>query len=127
MNTTLIRAVIVVTFALVFYSVAVITEQKLRRVTRLVLAFLTAGLVLDISATTLMIIGARKIPVTVHGFIGYSALILMLIDTILIWRSKHKHGDEKVSRKLNLFTRFAYLWWVIAYVAGAVIAMTLQS
>jgi uncharacterized repeat protein (TIGR03987 family) len=127
MNTTLIRAVVVVTFALVFYSVAVITEQRKRCITRFVLAFLTAGVIFDISATTLMIIGAHKIPITVHGFIGYSALVLMLVDTILIWRFRCKYGNKKVSGNLNLFTRFAYVWWVIAYIAGAVIAMTLQS
>jgi EamA domain-containing membrane protein RarD len=86
MNPILIKAVVVVTFALVFYSVAVITEQRKCYVSKRVLTFLTAGVFLDISSTTLMIIGSRKIPITIHGFIGYTALIAMLIDTILIWR-----------------------------------------
>jgi hypothetical protein len=92
-----------------------------------VLKFLTAGVLFDISSTILMIIGSRKIPITIHGFIGYSALIAMLIDTILVWRFWRKNGGTHVPRGLNIYTRLAYSWWVIAYIAGAIIAMTLKS
>jgi uncharacterized membrane protein len=74
-----------------------------------------------------MILGSRKIPITIHGFIGYSALIVMLIDTILVWRFWSKNGGNQVPKGLNLYTRFAYSWWVIAYIAGAIIAMILKS
>jgi uncharacterized repeat protein (TIGR03987 family) len=127
MNPVLIRAVVVVTFALIFYTIGVIIEQRKRFISRRVLTFLTIGIALDISSTVLMIIGSGKIPITVHGFIGYSALIVMLIDTILIWRYKRKNRDAHVSRGLNLYTRFAYGWWAVAYVAGAIIAMTLKG
>ena len=127
MNSILIRAVIVVTFALVSYTIAVIIEQRKRFISNKVLAFITAGVTLDIASTALMIIGSGKIPITVHGFIGYSALTVMLIDTILIWRHWSKDRTAPVSRALNIYTRSAYAWWVVAYVAGAVIAMTLPS
>ncbi len=127
MNPILTRAVIVVTFALIFYSAAVVTEQRRRRISKRVLAFLMAGVAFDISSTALMIIGSRNIPITVHGFIGYSALAAMLIDTILIWRFWKRSGDMPVPKGLNTYTRLAYGWWVIAYIAGALISMTLQS
>ena len=127
MNPTLIKAVIVVTFALIFYSIAVIIEQRKCFVSKRVLTFLTAGVLFDISSTILMILGSRKIPITIHGFIGYSALIVMLIDTILVWRFWSKNGGNQVPKGLNLYTRFAYSWWVIAYIAGAIIAMILKS
>jgi EamA domain-containing membrane protein RarD len=127
MNTTLIKAVIVVTFALVFYSIAVIIEQKKRSVTKNVLTFLTAGVVFDISSTALMIIGSRRIPITVHGFIGYSALTVMIIEAVLIWRSWKRNGSDRVSRNLNIYTKIAYIWWVAAYVAGAIIAMIIKT
>jgi len=69
----------------------------------------------------------HKIPITVHGVIGYTALTVMLIDTILIWRFWRKNGGIAVPKGLNMYTRLAYSWWVIAYIAGAVIAMTLES
>jgi uncharacterized repeat protein (TIGR03987 family) len=124
LNSILVKAVIVVTFALIFYSIGVITEQRKHRITRRVLFFLTLGIIFDISSTILMIIGSRKIPITVHGVIGYSALILMLIETILVWCFRRKNAESDVTKGLNLYTRLAYGWWVIAYIAGAVIAMT---
>jgi hypothetical protein len=126
LNPILTRAVIVVTFALIFYSIAVITEQRQHFISKRVLTFLTGGILLDISSTALMIIGSRRIPITVHGFIGYSALTVMLIDTILIWRFRRRNGDNPVSTGLNTYTRLAYGWWVTAYIAGAIIAMTLK-
>ena len=126
MNSILIKAVVVVTFALIFYSIAVTTEQRRGTISKRVLIFLTAGIIFDIASTMLMIIGSRKIPITIHGFIGYSALMGMLIDTILIWRFWRRNGGIHVSRGLNMYTRLAYGWWVIAYIAGAVIAMILK-
>ena len=124
MNPTIIKAVIVVTCALVSYSIAVITEQRKSSITKFVLAFLTLGVTLDITSTVLMIMGSSGI--TYHGFIGWSALLVMLIDAILIWRYWLKNKSATVSRGLNLYTRYAYAWWVVAYFAGAAIAMTLE-
>ena len=127
MNSTLIKAVIVVTFALISYSIAILTEQRKGYISKVVLGFLTAGVLLDITSTILMIIGSRKIPITIHGFIGYSALLVMLIDTILIWRFWCKNRGTQVPHVLNIYTRLAYCWWVIAYIAGAIIAMTIKN
>jgi len=124
LNPTIIKAVIVVTCALVSYSIAVITEQRKSSITKFVLTFLTLGVTLDITSTVLMIMGSSGI--TYHGFIGWSALLVMLIDAILIWRYWLKNKSAAVSRGLNLYTRYAYAWWVVAYIAGAIIAMTLK-
>jgi hypothetical protein len=127
-NPTLIKAVVVVTFALLFYSAAVITEQRKSVVSKRVLLFLTFGVCLDITATVLMILGSGNGPLTVHGVIGYSALSVMLIDTALIWRCRVKNGDNcRVPRSLNIYTRLAFGWWVVAYIAGAIISVTLES
>jgi hypothetical protein len=122
MNDVLIRAVIVVSVALVCYAIGAITEQRKGIVTRTVLIFLTAGVVLDIASTGLMIAGSGNIPITVHGMIGYSALLVMLIDAILIWRHRMKYGVTKVPKRLHMYTRYAFSWWVIAYIAGAIIS-----
>jgi hypothetical protein len=115
--------VVIVTFALVFYSIAVIAEQRKSVVSRVVLGFLTAGIACDISSTLCMIVGSRNIPITLHGVIGYSALLAMLIDTILIWGHwRRNSGERPVPRGTHLYTRVAYGWWVIAYIAGGIIA-----
>jgi len=128
LNPTLIKAVIVVSFALLFYSIAIVTEQRKSLISRRVLLFLMVGVTCDIASTTLMIIGSGNIPITVHGFLGYTALLVMLIDTVLIWRFWTKNGSaSKVPRGLHIYTRIAYSWWVIAYIAGAIISIKLEG
>jgi len=94
MNTTLIAGTRIVVLALIFYSVGIITEQRKRHITNLVLIALTIGIILDITATAFMIIGSPNSPFTLHGFLGYSALLAMLIDTILVWRFRMVNGNN---------------------------------
>jgi hypothetical protein len=114
---------VIVTSALVFYSIAVLTEQRKKILSSFIMTCLTIGIFLDVTATAFMIAGSRNIPFTVHGFIGYSALLAMLIDTILTWRHwKSLNKSQLVPSGLHLYTRFAYIWWVLAYIAGGLIA-----
>ncbi len=136
MNPTLFKAVGVVTLALIFYSIGIISEQRRHAISRGILGFLLAGVVCDIASTSLMIAGSGNIPVTVHGFIGYSALIAMVTDTVLIWRLWVKNRLKVtgagalagvvtgIPRGLHRYTRAAYGWWVVAYIAGAIISVT---
>ena len=115
---------IVVTLALISYSIGVITEQRKRKLVKAVLLFVTIGIILDIIATVCMIIGSTNSPFTIHGFLGYSALIVMLIDVILIWKFYTQNGSEvSVPARLHRYTLYAYLWWVIAYITGSMLVM----
>lgn len=114
----------VVTLALISYSIAILTEQKKRRVIKRVLLFLTLGVVLDVSATAMMIMVSENSPFTVHGLLGYSSLSLMLIDAILLWRFYLGKGpEERVPWPLHLYSRIAYLWWVAAYITGTLLVV----
>ena len=115
---------IVVTLALISYSIGVITEQRKRKLVKSVLLFITIGIILDVTATICMIIGSTNSPFTIHGFLGYSALLAMLIDVVLIWRfyTKNASGVE-VPKQLHRYTLYAYLWWVVAYVTGSLLVM----
>jgi uncharacterized repeat protein (TIGR03987 family) len=124
MKTISMIGAFIVTLALISYSTAVFNERRKRHITKLILSFLTTGLVLDITATICMIIGSTKSPFTLHGSLGYSALTLMLIDTILIWRFYNKNGTGLVVPKaLHRYTIIAYSWWVIAYITGSLLVM----
>lgn len=115
---------IVVTLALISYSIGVITEQRKHKLVKAVLLFITIGIVLDITATICMIIGSTNSPFTIHGFLGYSALAAMLIDVVLIWKFYNKNGSgTEVPKKLHRYTLYAYLWWVVAYVTGSLLVM----
>jgi len=114
----------IVIFALLSYSLSIITEQRKKLVTPFVLRFLTIGIILDITATTFMIIGSSKSAFTLHGILGYSSLAAMFIDTILIWRfhMSTKPGTV-VPTRLHLYSRYAYSWWVIAFMTGLMLVV----
>jgi len=117
-------AATVVSLALISYSIAIITEQRRRKVINRVLFFLTLGVILDISATTMMIIVSENSPFTLHGMLGYSSLTLMVIDAVLLWRFRMKtQASEPVPRPLHLYSRIAYIWWVAAYITGTLMVM----
>ena len=111
----------IVVFALLSYTVAVVAEQR-RRLAPHVLAFLTVGVLLDVTATAFMILGSSKGAFTLHGVLGYSSLAAMIVDTGLIWRLTTSAGPRaEVPRGLHRYTRFAYLWWVAAFITGGLL------
>ena len=119
-----IFAASVVTLALISYSIAILTEQRKKLVINRVLIFLSLGVVLDISATIMMIIVSENSPFTIHGILGYSSLTLMLIDAILLWRFRIRKGsDALVSHGVHLYSRVAYMLWVAAYITGTMLVM----
>jgi hypothetical protein len=114
----------IVIFALLSYSLSIITEQRIQLVTPFVLRFLSIGIILDITATIFMIIGSSKSAFSLHGILGYSSLAAMLIDTILIWRFHltTKPGTV-VTKQIHLYSRYAYAWWVIAFITGLMLVV----
>lgn len=124
MNTELILGTRIVILALIAYSVAIITEQRKHKVTNSVLIFLSSGIIFDIVATVFMIIGSKNSPFTLHGFLGYSALLAMLVDFFLLWKHRIQNDAETlVSNKLHLYSRYAYAWWMIAFITGGLLVL----
>ena len=123
MNSLLTIGTRVVVLALLAYSIAIITEQRKKRVTNIVLVFILSGIVLDITATIFMILGSSNSPFTLHGFLGYTALLAMLIDCTLLVKTRLRTPNSEVPRALHLYSRYAYIWWLIAFVTGGLIAM----
>lgn len=122
MNLFLRLGTSIVLFALLSYSIAIITEQRKKVVSRFVLTFLTLGVALDITATAFMILGSSKGILTLHGVIGYSSLIGMFTDALLLWRLKSRKGiDASVPKGLHLYSRYAYMWWVAAFITGGLL------
>ena len=128
MNTILMVGTTIVNLALISYAIAIVTEQRKKIVSNNVLIFITLGVVLDMTATTLMIIGSSKGAFTSHGLIGYSSLSLMLIDAVLLWIFRKKNGTSTyVGKKLHIYSRIAFIWWIVAYITGAVLVALRHS
>jgi len=122
MKTVSMIGSLVVTFALIFYSIGFAQEKRKKLITHRVLLFYSVGLSLDISATILMIIGSTKGVLTIHGLIGYSSLLGMLTDTFLLWKHNFKYGPGTiVENKLHIYSQIAYIWWIIAYITGGLL------
>ncbi|UCC24516.1 MAG: hypothetical protein JSU98_12345 [Gemmatimonadales bacterium] len=122
MEPILIAGIVTVNLALVTYGIGIVTEQRSRRITKKVLRFLQVGVVLDIIATSFMIIGSGQ-GLSLHGYIGFSALAAMLSELIVAWRHRASHGSAEVPRWLHRWSRLTYGWWCVAYVAGAALVM----
>jgi len=124
MNKLLMVGTSIVFIALAFYSVGIFTEQKHKRVLPRVLTFLTLGIIFDIIATAFMIAGSSKGLFTLHGIIGYSSLLGMLIDNVLIWKLRLKGGiGVIVPDAIHKYSRYAYIWWVIAFITGGLLVL----
>lgn len=122
MNIYTLIGSITISAALIAYSIAIITEQRKKKINKVVLVFLTLAVVLDVTATACMILGSSNSAFTLHGAIGYSALFAMLIDLYLIWKNYLKVG-EVISKAVHRYTLIAYIWWIVAYVTGTALAM----
>jgi hypothetical protein len=116
-------AVTTVTTALVLYSIGAVKELRARRATRGVCGNFAAGVAFDVTATLLMILATRNGGLTVHGVLGYSALAAMTTDTLLMWRHRRSAGAEPLGERLHLYSRVAYVYWVVAYFTGAALVM----
>ncbi len=124
MNPIALVGAFVITVSLLMYGIGSITLQRFKIIVPGVLVFLTLGLVCDIIATTLMIIGAQETPFSLHGIVGYSALMVMFVNVFYVWRVFLKYGiDSKANYNLLLYAKYAYGWWIIAYFTGSLLIL----
>jgi hypothetical protein len=116
-------AVTTVSTALVLYTIAAVKEWRARRATLGVCGFFTVGVTFDVTSTLLMILATQHGGVSLHGVLGYSALAAMATDTVLMWRQRSRAGEEPLGNGLHLYSRLAYVYWVVAYFTGAALVM----
>ena len=110
--------------ALILYTLFIIYESKHRKTTKSVLFLISSAVIFDIVATTCMMIGTTRTYFTFHGIMGYIGLLLMMIDAVLLWKHKLKFGMETIlSKSLNLFSKIAYAWWIVAYITGVLVSI----
>lgn len=122
MKPELMTGVFIVNLALISYTIATILLYKKKTTHPKVLIFFTVGVIFDIAATILMIMGSSKGMVTAHGVVGYSSLAAMLFETISLWRLNAVNGkNSEIPLKMRKISYAIYTWWILAYITGAVI------
>lgn len=123
MSHVIIAGVILIHIALVLYTVFIFKEHKYKRATKGLVGFITAAVMFDISATVCMMIGTAEQYFTLHGILGYTALTVMIIDAIFIWKHRLRHGSEvPFSDTLNRNSKLGYILWLIAFFTGEILA-----
>ncbi len=123
MNPIVLSGVVLITLALVVYTVAVILEQRSRRISAVTLALFAVGVVADLTATGCMASVATRGLLNLHGLLGVSALAAMALAAVFAWRHRARRGDGAVPRWLHLYLRCVYLAWIAAYFVGASMKM----
>jgi len=117
MTSQLVISTILISLALVFYSIGVWSERLAGRLKGWHLVFFWGGLVFDTTGTGIMFEMAGGIGADIHSVTGVVAILLMLVHavwatTVLVLR------NEKAINNFHYFSVFVWAVWLIPYFTG---------
>ncbi len=107
---------IIISLALVFYSIGVWSERFQGMLKTWHLAFFWLGLVCDTWGTGLMVDMAGGLTFDIHGVTGVIAIVLMLIHAIWATLVLIKR-DENAINNFHKFSLIVWLIWLIPYLS----------
>lgn len=117
MANEVVISTILISLALVFYSIGVWSERLAGRLKGWHLVFFWGGLVFDTTGTAIMMEMAGGIVFDVHGLTGVLAIILMFVHavwaTVVLIRK-----DEKAITKFHHFSVIVWAVWLVPYYTG---------
>lgn len=120
----IILGVIFIHIALVLYSIFIYKERKYKRATNGVVGFITVAVIFDVTATICMMLGTVEKYFTLHGILGYAALVVMVTDAVFIWKHRRKFGSEvPFTENLNRNSMLGFILWIIAFLTGEMLAI----
>ena len=105
---------IIISLALVFYSIGVWSERIQGKLKIWHLFFFWLGLVCDTWGTGLMIEMAGGLTFDIHGVTGVIAIVLMMIHAIWATLVIIKR-DETAIKNFHKFSLFVWFVWLIPY------------
>lgn len=113
---------IIITSALVFYSIGVWSERFAGQLKPWHLAFFWLGLVFDTWGTGMMMDMAGGLTFDIHGVTGVVAILLMLIHAV--WATFVLiRKDEKMINNFHKFSVVVWLIWLVPYFSPMFFAM----
>lgn len=122
METQVILSMILITLALVCYSIGVWSERFAGRLKGWHLIFFWTGLIFDTTGTGIMMEMAGGLTFDIHGFTGLVAILLMLVHAI--WASAVlARRNEQAIVNFHRFSVVVWLIWLIPYFTGFFISM----
>jgi uncharacterized repeat protein (TIGR03987 family) len=118
----MIVSTILISLALVFYSIGVWSERLAGRLKAWHLIFFWGGLIFDTTGTGMMLEMAGGIKPDIHSLTGVLAILLMLIHavwaTVVLIRK-----NEKAIINFHNFSVFVWVIWLIPYLTGFFVSM----
>jgi uncharacterized repeat protein (TIGR03987 family) len=122
MTNLMIASTILISLALVFYSIGVWSERLAGRLKAWHLIFFWGGLVFDTTGTGIMMDMAGGLTFDLHGVTGVLAILLMIIHAI--WASAVLvRRDERAILNFHKFSVVVWAIWLIPYFSGMVLPM----
>lgn len=125
MTPILTSAIITITLAFVFYTVAVWSEKIKGVLTKKILILFWIGLIFDTIGTSIMsniADAAGKTGMSFHMITGLFAIILMLIHAV--WASfVIVSNDEEKMKSFHKFSFVVWCIWLVPYLSGMIISM----
>jgi len=122
MTGQLIASMVMITLALVFYSIGVWSERIGRRLKAWHLFFFWGGLIFDSTGTGIMFDMAGGISADIHSLTGIAAILLMVIHAV--WASLVLIiKNEKAISSFHRFSVFVWAIWLIPYFNGFLVSM----
>jgi uncharacterized repeat protein (TIGR03987 family) len=120
MTATATVPMIIISLALIFYSIGVWSERIQGKLKPWHLVFFWMGLVCDTWGTGLMIEMAGGLTFEFHGVTGVFAIVLMMIHAF--WASVVLiRKDEKMIRNFHKFSLVVWFIWLVPYLSPMVI------
>jgi uncharacterized repeat protein (TIGR03987 family) len=111
---------IIISLALIFYSIGVWSERIQGRLKVWHLVFFFLGLVCDTWGTGLMIELAGGLTFDIHGVTGVIAIVLMMVHAI--WATVVLvNKDTKAILNFHKFSLFVWFIWLIPYLSPMII------
>jgi uncharacterized repeat protein (TIGR03987 family) len=115
-------ATVVITLALVFYSIGVWSERFAGRLKRWHLVFFWLGLVCDTVGTGMMVEMAGGLTFDVHGVTGVLAIVLMLVHAV--WATVVlARRDERWITSFHRFSVAVWAIWLVPYFSPMFLAI----
>lgn len=115
-------ASIIITTALVFYSVGVWGERFQGELKKWHLGLFILGLICDTWGTGMMFEFVGGMSFSVHGISGLIAIILMFVHALWAFFVLRK-GDEKALKGFHKFSVLVWVMWLIPYFSPMFFAM----
>lgn len=122
LTNAMVVSTILISLALVFYSIGVWSERLAGRLEAWHLIFFWGGLIFDTTGTGLMMEMAGGITFDIHGVTGVLAILLMVVHAV--WATAVLiRKDERAIANFHKFSVVVWAIWLVPYFSGFFVSM----